>query len=76
MAKLWSSLESTTYSRFVLIIDESSGFDGTVKFVYIARRRKKNDRNKFNEIPSVNHEIAKLLSAKEGRDVHGPLPLA
>lgn len=36
IAKLWSSLWSTTYSRLVFIIDESSGLEGTVKLVYIA----------------------------------------
>lgn len=49
MAKLWSSLWSTTYSKFVLIIDESSEFDGIAdKFVYIAvekleRKEEKNE---------------------------------
>lgn len=61
----------------MLSIEVSSGLDGIVRFVYIAngandKAKKKILRKMF---PEKLLKGSQLLSANDGRDVHGPLPL-
>lgn len=56
----------------MLIIEQSSGFDGSVKLVYMADEDKQKAINVL--IPRAGKcENIKLLSAKDGRDVDGLL---
>lgn len=58
------------YSKFVLIIEESSGLEGTVKLVYMANV----ENSRYFLIIQIFFGRNQLLSTKDGRDVHGPLP--